>query len=95
MIAAAAAGRSILRSPSLRGAASRAGSARPSLLRSVPKQRPPSAAVRFFRSPVEASFCVESMLPMHSATASALMTSMLAISRRGCGWLSEASNEDV
>ncbi|XP_042424379.1 protein NUCLEAR FUSION DEFECTIVE 6, mitochondrial-like isoform X2 [Zingiber officinale] len=86
---AAAAGRSILRSPCLRGAASRAGSVRPSLFRSIPKQRPPSAAVRFFRSPVEASFCVESMLPMHSATASALMTSMLTISRRGCGWLSE------
>ncbi|XP_042424373.1 protein NUCLEAR FUSION DEFECTIVE 6, mitochondrial-like isoform X1 [Zingiber officinale] len=88
---AAAAGRSILRSPCLRGAASRSGSVRPSLFRSVPKQRHPSAAVRFHRSPVEASFCVESMLPMHNATASALMTSMLTISRRGCGWLSEGN----
>ncbi|KAG6484578.1 hypothetical protein ZIOFF_053098 [Zingiber officinale] len=46
-----AAGRSILRSPCLRGAASRSGSVRPSLFRSVPKQRHPSAAVRFHRCP--------------------------------------------
>lgn len=40
-----------------------------------------------FRSPVESTFCVESLLPMHSVTAAALMTSMLSASRGGYGWL--------
>ncbi|WOL20608.1 hypothetical protein Cni_G29413 [Canna indica] len=87
-----AAARSVLRSTSIRVGAARiaaeavAGS-RPSL-GCLPKMRP-STAARFLRSPVEASFCVESLLPMHSATASAMMTSMLYVTRRGYGWLSE------
>ncbi|XP_072990454.1 protein NUCLEAR FUSION DEFECTIVE 6, mitochondrial-like isoform X1 [Typha latifolia] len=95
----AAAARSFLRtasSSSFRSTAARvAGEARvsrPTLLR-VPKQR--SIASRFLRSPVETSFLVESLMPMHTATAAALMTSMLAINRNGCGWLSEAGNDDV
>ncbi|KAI4378332.1 hypothetical protein MLD38_015823 [Melastoma candidum] len=46
---------------------------------------------RIFRSPVEMSFCVETMLPYHTATSSALMNSMLSISQHGYGWLPEGS----
>ncbi|XP_028777440.1 protein NUCLEAR FUSION DEFECTIVE 6, chloroplastic/mitochondrial-like isoform X2 [Neltuma alba] len=53
----------------------------------IPKRNPLSN--RMFRSPVELSCCVESMLPYHTATASALLTSMLAVSRRSYGWTPE------
>ncbi|KAH9748825.1 hypothetical protein KPL70_005155 [Citrus sinensis] len=53
----------------------------------MPKQNPLSQ--RLFRSPVELSCCVETMLPFHTATASALLTSMLSVSRRSYGWTSE------
>lgn len=43
------------------------------------------------RNPVEMSFCVESLLPYHTATASALMTSMLSISGQSYGWLSDGT----
>ncbi|URE11146.1 hypothetical protein MUK42_22485 [Musa troglodytarum] len=96
MIVAVAARRLLGRSLSLRHtAAARIGASRPSL-RPLPRSRPAATASRFPRYPVETSFCLESLLPMHSATASALMTSMLTISRRGPGWLSEAGkNDDV
>ncbi|KAJ0476632.1 hypothetical protein HanHA300_Chr13g0479491 [Helianthus annuus] len=42
-----------------------------------------------FRCPVEMSACLESLQPFHTATASALMTSMLTLSQRGYGWLPE------
>ncbi|MQM13718.1 hypothetical protein Taro_046642 [Colocasia esculenta] len=90
-MAAAAAARSVLRSASLRSPAAKVASvgaraaARPTL-----RLRPSGAPGFLLRSPVEmSSFCVESLLPMHSATASALMTSMLSVSRRGRGWLVE------
>ncbi|KAL6850157.1 hypothetical protein ACP4OV_020784 [Aristida adscensionis] len=87
--AAAAAARSLLRSsaPLLRAAPARSAAARPALRRAL------AAPPRLLRSPVEASFCVESLLPLHSATAAARMTSMLAAPGRGLGWLTEGPDE--
>ncbi|KAJ8486173.1 hypothetical protein OPV22_018658 [Ensete ventricosum] len=92
----AAAARSVLHSHAVRARAARvaaesAAASRPPL-RGIPKMRP-AVAARFLRSPVEASFCVETLMPLHSATASALMTSMLSVSRRGYGSLSEGRDE--
>ncbi|XP_004134688.1 protein NUCLEAR FUSION DEFECTIVE 6, chloroplastic/mitochondrial isoform X2 [Cucumis sativus] len=61
----------------------------------IPKQNPLSQSHRILRSPVELSCCLESLLPYHSATASALLTSMLSVSRRSYGWTPEDCNDDV
>ncbi|XWS12606.1 hypothetical protein CRYUN_Cryun37aG0104700 [Craigia yunnanensis] len=53
----------------------------------ISKQNPLSS--RILRSPVELSCCVETMLPYHTATASALLTSILSVSRRSSGWTPE------
>ncbi|XP_077212473.1 protein NUCLEAR FUSION DEFECTIVE 6, mitochondrial-like isoform X3 [Tasmannia lanceolata] len=81
--------RSVFRSASLRNAAARLTTQSKSACSPIrfPKQKPSSP--RIFRSPVEMSFCVESLLPAHSATASALLISMLSASHCGYGWLSE------
>ncbi|OVA00340.1 hypothetical protein BVC80_1183g27 [Macleaya cordata] len=88
MAVAASFARSVLRSNSLRNSAARIASeakAARSPFR-ISKQKPLSN--RIFRSPVEMSCCVESLMPYHTATASALLTSMLSVSHR-YGWLPE------
>ncbi|XP_022777339.1 protein NUCLEAR FUSION DEFECTIVE 6, chloroplastic/mitochondrial-like isoform X2 [Durio zibethinus] len=57
----------------------------------ISKQNPLSS--RIFRSPVELSCCVETMLPYHTATASALLTSMLFGSHRSFGWNPEGKDK--
>ena len=44
------------------------------------------------RLPVEMSCGVQSLLPYHTATASALLTSMLSVSRHSYGWTPEGIN---
>ncbi|OEL24242.1 hypothetical protein BAE44_0014737 [Dichanthelium oligosanthes] len=86
----AAAARSLLRSSaSLLRAAPAARSSASSAATRPPLRRALAAPPRLLRSPVESSFCVESLLPLHSATAGARMTSMLAIPGRGLGWLTQ------
>ncbi|XP_022142284.1 protein NUCLEAR FUSION DEFECTIVE 6, chloroplastic/mitochondrial-like isoform X1 [Momordica charantia] len=96
--AAAMAARSALRSTVARAAISGrlTGGAKVKSARSpfgMPKQNPLSQSHRILRSPVEMSCCVESLLPYHSATASALLTSMLSVSRRSYGWTPEGQDE--
>ncbi|KAL5096740.1 hypothetical protein RYX36_001067 [Vicia faba] len=55
----------------------------------IPKQN--STPNRISRLPVEMSCGVQSLLPYHTATASALLTSMLSVSRHSYGWTPEGS----
>ncbi|CAN1356316.1 Protein NUCLEAR FUSION DEFECTIVE 6, mitochondrial [Linum perenne] len=90
-MASFAAGRSIFRSSS---SARNAAASFVSHTKSSPAS--PSVAAYdlvsvsgFIRLPFEMSSAVESMLPYHTVTASALMTSMLSASQSSCGWLPE------
>ncbi|KAI3822585.1 hypothetical protein L1987_10179 [Smallanthus sonchifolius] len=89
MATAAAAVRAIFRSSSLRSAAARASSQAKSARSSFRIGSQNSLSNRIFRCPVEMSACLESLQPFHTATASALMTSMLTLSQRGYAWLPE------
>ncbi|PIA31200.1 hypothetical protein AQUCO_05100005v1 [Aquilegia coerulea] len=55
----------------------------------LPKQKPLSQ--RILRSPVELSCCLDSLLPYHTATSSALLTSMIFQISRRSSWLSEGT----
>ncbi|XP_042026472.1 protein NUCLEAR FUSION DEFECTIVE 6, mitochondrial-like isoform X1 [Salvia splendens] len=60
----------------------------------LPSQNPLPA--RIFRSPVEmSSVSVASFLPYHTATASALLTSMLSVAPRTHAWTIEACIDGV
>ncbi|CAM0901655.1 unnamed protein product [Alopecurus aequalis] len=92
-----AAARSLLRSSAslLRACPARSssslgvGASRPSLRRALAASPRP-----FLRLPVKASFCLESLLPLHSATAAALLKSKLAVPGTQLGgWLSEDAND--
>ncbi|KAI7753838.1 hypothetical protein M8C21_031992 [Ambrosia artemisiifolia] len=86
--AAAAAARSIFRSTTaIRNTAARVASQSKSTRSPFPLPTRNSLSHRIFRCPVEMSACLESMQPLHTATASSLMTSMLTLSRNGYGWL--------
>ncbi|KAI5590892.1 hypothetical protein POPTR_004G048100v4 [Populus trichocarpa] len=89
-MSATAASRSFLRSTSAAArmaSAQKAGSKPAFSPFRISKQSPFSP--RIFRSPVEMSCCVETMLPYHTATSSALLNSMLSVSRRSYGWTPE------
>ncbi|KAI3456233.1 hypothetical protein Pfo_012896 [Paulownia fortunei] len=89
------AARSVLRSAttSVRGATARISAGVKPRASSSPfrisPQKPLSA--RIFRSPVEmSSVSVASMLPYHTATAAALLTSMLSVAPRSHAWTLDA-----
>ncbi|XP_021842715.1 protein NUCLEAR FUSION DEFECTIVE 6, mitochondrial isoform X3 [Spinacia oleracea] len=91
-MATVTAARSIYRSTSVRSAAAKfasvAKSARSPFRASSVSN---SLSRRIFRCPVELSACVETMRPFHTATASALMTSMLSVSCHTHGWVSDGN----
>ncbi|KAL8227094.1 hypothetical protein R6Q57_016926 [Mikania cordata] len=88
-MATAAAVRSIFRSSSIRSAAARSFSQAKAARSPFRIGSQNSLSNRIFRCPVEMSACLESLQPFHTATASALMTSMLSLSQRSYGWLPE------
>ncbi|KZV27272.1 hypothetical protein F511_04725 [Dorcoceras hygrometricum] len=83
--------RSVFRSPTVRNTATRLASEAksPRSASRLPSRTP--LTHRVFRCPAEMSACLGSMQPYHTATASALMTSMLTVSRCGFGWFLEGT----
>ncbi|XP_021733343.1 protein NUCLEAR FUSION DEFECTIVE 6, chloroplastic/mitochondrial-like isoform X2 [Chenopodium quinoa] len=86
-MATIAAARSIFRSTSARSAAAKFASGTKSARSAFRSPVNNSLSQRIFRCPAELSVCLETMQPFHTATASALMTSMLSISPRCYGWV--------
>ncbi|KAL9265137.1 nuclear fusion defective 6, mitochondrial-like protein [Drosera capensis] len=96
----ATAARSVLRSTCRTAAPSRLSAAVAAAAK--PKSRPPPplrslkgnafSQSSIFRSPVELSCCLDSLLPYHTATATALLTSMLSVPR-GYGWTPEGKDQ--
>ncbi|XP_056844859.1 protein NUCLEAR FUSION DEFECTIVE 6, mitochondrial [Raphanus sativus] len=84
--------RSMLRAASSRGRFASQAKSVPPMFRATARRS--SSLLSPLRNPVEMSFCMESMLPYHTATASALMTSMLSLSTHTYAWLSHACIED-
>ncbi|XP_050210540.1 protein NUCLEAR FUSION DEFECTIVE 6, mitochondrial-like isoform X2 [Mercurialis annua] len=92
-MSATGAARSFMRSTARlsSGLKSRPGTTSTSSPFRIPKQN--SLANRIFRSPVEMSCSVETLLPYHTATASALLTSMLSASPRAFNWTPEGQSK--
>ncbi|KVH95844.1 hypothetical protein Ccrd_002066, partial [Cynara cardunculus var. scolymus] len=87
MAAGSAAVRSFIRSTSVRSAAARLSSGVKTSPIRLSATKPSSH--RIFRCPVELSVCLETVQPFQAVTSSALMNSMLILSRRSYGWLPE------
>ncbi|KAL3502698.1 hypothetical protein ACH5RR_037147 [Cinchona calisaya] len=84
----------IFRLSAIRNAATRlSNQAKPSRSPFSSSSRTTSLSNRVFRSPVEVRACAESIQPFHTATASALMTSLLTVSRCSNGWLTEDASD--
>ncbi|XP_071717429.1 protein NUCLEAR FUSION DEFECTIVE 6, mitochondrial-like isoform X1 [Rutidosis leptorrhynchoides] len=99
-MAGAAAARSFFRSTSVRNATARVTceskcktgtSPSPSSFR-FSTIKPNSNRI-IFRCPVEMSACLETMQPFHTVNASALMTSLLTLSRSSYAWLPQGVDD--